>query len=105
MKYEVLITARAQQDAQANHDWWAKNRSTEQASRWYDEFLKVTLSLEQNPERHLLAPENGRFPYEIRQLNFGIGRRPSHRVVYTIHRDKVVVLRVRHLAQQEIEVD
>src|SRR3990170_6959937 len=103
MTYEVLIATRAQQEAQANHDWWAEHRSAEQASRWYDEFLNATLSLEQNPDRFGLAAENDRFPYEIRQLSFGIGRKPTHRLVYAIRPRQVVVLRVRHLAQQAID--
>lgn len=105
MNYEVLITFRAQHEAQTHHDWWAEHRSVEQAARWYDEFLNATVSLEQNPERFAVAAENGRFPYEIRQLNFGIGHRPTHRIVYTIRPSEVVILRVRHLAQQEIEID
>jgi plasmid stabilization system protein ParE len=103
MTYEVFITARAQQEAQANHDWWAKYRSVEQAVRWYERFLKIALTLESNPERHGLAPENDRFSENIRQLNFGIGRKPTHRLIYTVRAEKVVVLRVRHLAQQPIE--
>src|SRR3989304_3152014 len=103
MTYEVLITTKAQQEAQANHDWWAEHRSPEQAARWYDEFLAAALSLEQNPEQLAFAAENDRFPYEIRQLNFGIGRKPTHRLVYAIRPNQVVVLRVRHLSQQEIE--
>ncbi len=103
MKYEVLITSRAQQEAQANHDWWAENRSREQSARWYDVFVNATQSLEQNPERCVLAPENARFPYELRQLNFGIGRKPTHRIVYTVRTHDVVILRVRHLAQAAID--
>jgi hypothetical protein len=61
--------------------------------------------LEQNPDRCALAPENDRFPYEIRQLNFGIGRKPTHRLVFTIRPKEVVILRVRHLAQQDIDVE
>ena len=103
MKYELLITQRAQREAQANHDWWAEHRSPEQAARWYDEFLQATLSLEHEPARFALAAENDRFPYELRQLNFGIGSKPTHRLVYTIRPSDVVILRVRHLAQQEID--
>jgi plasmid stabilization system protein ParE len=105
MKYDVVITSRAQREAQANHDWWAKNRSPEQAARWYDEFLNSAFSLEQNPDRCALAPENDRFPYDIRQLTFGIGRKPTHRLIYTIRPKEVVILRVRHLAQQEIDLE
>jgi plasmid stabilization system protein ParE len=105
MKYEVVIASRAQQEAQANHDWWAEHRSREQAARWYDEFLKAAFSLEQNPERCAVAPENGSFPYEIRQRSFGIGGKRTHRLVYTIRPKEVVVLRVRHLVQDAIDVD
>ena len=66
MNYEVLITWKAQQEAEANHLWWAEHRSAEQAARWYDEFLKATLSLEQAPDRFALAAENDRSP-----LNYG----------------------------------
>jgi plasmid stabilization system protein ParE len=105
MIYEVLISSRAQQEAQATHDWWAKHRSAQQAARWYDEFLKAALSLDQDPDGWAVAAENDRFPYEIRQLNFGIGRKPTHRLVYTIRVNEVVVLRVRHLAQADIDSD
>lgn len=103
MRYEVLISSIAQQEAQTNHDWWAANPSNEQACLWYDAFVKAAFSLEDNPARFTLAPENGRFPYEVRQLNFGVGRKPTHRIVYTVRSKEVVVLRVRHLAQQDIE--
>jgi plasmid stabilization system protein ParE len=102
MIYKVIILPLAEQEAQANHDWWAANRSTEQAARWYEAFAESVLSLEQKPDRCALAPENGQFPYEVRQLNFGIGSKPTHRIVYTIRPGDVVVLRVRHLAQDEI---
>jgi plasmid stabilization system protein ParE len=105
MKYDVIITSRAQREAQANHNWWAENRSPEQAAHWYDEFLNSAFSLEENPDRCALAPENDRFPYDIRQLNFGIGRKPTHRLIYTIRPKEVVILRVRHLAQQEIDLE
>jgi plasmid stabilization system protein ParE len=105
MTHEVIITSRAEQEAQSNHDWWAEHRSAEQAARWYVEFLKAALSLEESPDRHAIAPENGRFPYEIRQLAFGIGRKPTHRLVYTIRPNEVMVLRVRHLAQQAIDME
>lgn len=103
MKYEILITSRAEQEAQANRDWWAINRSVEQASRWYDAFETSARSLAQMPSRCALAPEHGSFPYELRQLNFGIGSKPTHRILFTIRTSDVVILRVRHLLQAEIE--
>jgi plasmid stabilization system protein ParE len=103
--YKVIIMPLAEQEAQANRNWWAANRSAEQAGRWYEAFSQSVLSLEQIPDRCALAPENGQFPYEIRQLNFGIGRKPTHRIVFTVRTTDVVILRVRHLAQQDIDIE
>ena len=103
MTYGIIVMPLAEREAQANRDWWAANRSIDQAARWYDEFANSVLSLEQNPDRCALARENDRFHHEVRQLNFGLGGKRTHRIVFTIRRDEVVILRVRHLSQAEIE--
>jgi plasmid stabilization system protein ParE len=102
MTYQIIVMPRAEREAQTNRDWWAANRSLEQATRWYEEFSKSVLSLEQNPDRCALAAETEHFPYKVRQLNFGIGRKSTHRLVFTIRAKDVVILRVRHLAQQDV---
>jgi plasmid stabilization system protein ParE len=35
----------------------------------------------------------------MRELHFGVGARPTHRVIFTIVKQTVVVLAVRHAAQ------
>jgi plasmid stabilization system protein ParE len=70
--------------------------------RWYAGFSDAIRSLTENPERCPLAPENGRFPYEIRELHYGLGSRPTHRAVFTIRPDMVLVLTIRHAAQAEL---
>lgn len=102
---EVVLARRAESELEQGHAWWAKHRSLDQANRWYDGFVAQMVSLEQNPERCELAPENGSFAHEIRQLSFGLGRRPTHRAVFTIRPTEVVILRVRHLAQGPIAPD
>lgn len=100
--HDVLLTRRAQDELDRNHDWWAKNRSPEQADRWYVGFIQAMLTLENDPERCPLAPENELFLIEVRQLNFGLGNTLTHRALYTVRPDAVVILRVRHLAQQPL---
>jgi hypothetical protein len=82
---------------------WAKNRSAEQANRWYTGVVRRLLDLEHHPERHRLAFEDGLWPYQLRQIVFGLGRRPSHRELFVVRSADVVVLRVRHLAQAPLE--
>jgi hypothetical protein len=39
MKYTVVITHPAEVELTVAAEWWAKNRSVEQALRWYEGFL------------------------------------------------------------------
>jgi plasmid stabilization system protein ParE len=103
--HEVILTKRAQDELEEAHKWWAENRSADQANRWYTGFIQAMLTLENAPERYPLAPENELFRIEVRQLNYGLGNKPTHRALYTVRPDAVVILRVRHLAQQPLSFD
>jgi plasmid stabilization system protein ParE len=102
MKYQVIFTEPAATTIEENAVWWARERSADQASRWYDGIRAAILSLDEFPQRCPLAPENDRFPYELRDLYFGLGSRPTHRIIFTIVTHHVVVLAVRHGAQRDL---
>lgn len=102
---KVLITERAEGEIQTAHDWWSAHRSALQAGRWYRGIYRAIDSLRTNASRNPLIPEHEHFSAELRQLTFGLGRRPTHRVVFSIQPDAVVVLAVRHLAQQNLSVE
>ena len=76
MTYRVVVTEQAEREMQAAFDWWAQNRSKQQADRWYTGFAKAIAELSENPDRHCESRESDRFPYEIRDLLLGIRRRP-----------------------------
>ena len=102
MIYRVLLTEQAHHDLQQACHWWAENRSLEQADQWYSGFAEAIHSLAENPGRCSLAQENKAFADELRQLNYGLGRRPTHRAVFTTRPDMVLVLRIRHLARKHL---
>jgi plasmid stabilization system protein ParE len=85
--------------------WWAENRSQSQSKRWYAGLAKAIAKLSKNAERHRKSRETPHFNYLIRDLLFGLGRRPTHRAVFTIRGEEVFVLTVRHLAQRELSPD
>ncbi|MFM8539276.1 MAG: type II toxin-antitoxin system RelE/ParE family toxin [Planctomycetaceae bacterium] len=60
-------------------------------------------SLADQPDRCPKALEDGDFPYPLRELHFGLGSRPTHRAVFTIVHETVVVLTVRHAAQDRLQ--
>ena len=103
--FEVILTERAEEELKQQHTWWAENRSEEQANRWYVGFIRKMLTLEHNPKRCAYALENSLFPCQVHQLNYGLGRKPTHRAIYTIIEKKVTILRVRHLRQKMLSED
>ena len=105
MSCEVRLTERARRDLHQAAQWWAENRSAEQAERWYNGFAKAIRSLAKNHQRCQLADENDDFPMEVRQLHFGLGRHATHRAVFTVRPDMVLVLHIRHLAQDALSFD
>jgi len=100
--FRLIISGPAEQDMQAAHDWWAQNRSKEQANRWYLGIHEAITSLVQMPERCSFATERDLLKQGIRQLLYGLGHRPTHRVVFVIDGNNVIVLRVRHTAQDAL---
>ena len=105
MTYRVVFTQRASDEFDAAADWWAEHRSAQQAARWYAGFSDAIASLCDLPERCSLARENGRFPYEIRELHYGLGSRPTHRAVFTVRPDVVLVLAICHVSQKDLTED
>ncbi len=86
--------------------WYQRQSGSEEvAQRWYDGFVEAIQALEVEAERHLLATESDDFPFELRALFYGSGRRKTHRALFRILDDVVEVLAVRHLAQQALRPD
>jgi plasmid stabilization system protein ParE len=105
MIYRVIITQRAERDLRDAAHWWAENRSAEQAARWLDGFNSRLQTLAKQPSRCPLAAESAQFSFELRELHYGLGRRPTHRAVFTVAEDFVLVLAVRHAAQDHLRPD
>ena len=105
MSLDVIVMPRAERDLRESTKWWTENRSSEQATRWWDGILEAIETLSKNPQRCPLARENNKYPYELREMHYGAGSRPTHRVLFTIRLDKVVVVSVRHAAQQDFDSD
>lgn len=100
--FEVLITDLAESEIFEAYRWWSENRSEEEAERWYESIYPAIHSLQNMPRRCALAADSLTLPGEVRQLLFGIGRRPTHRILFEIEGDQVTILRVRHVAQDAL---
>lgn len=105
MSLPVLITSEAEESLRKNTAWWAENRSPEQAQRWYEGFAEAIIGLGDHPHRYPLARENDQFPYDVHVMNYGIGSHPTHRALYTIRPDAVVVISIRSARQRDATPD
>ncbi|MGC3966124.1 MAG: type II toxin-antitoxin system RelE/ParE family toxin [Pirellulales bacterium] len=86
-------------------EWWAHERSPEQAERWYAGIRQAVAGLAEHPEQWPQAAESSEFAYVLREILYGLGPRPTHRAVFTIVKQTVVVLSVRHAAQDQLKPD
>lgn len=105
MKRAVQILPRAREQLDDAATWWAENRSLTIAARWLAGIEAAILSLGEDSERFPLAPESEKFEFPLRQLNFGLSRHPTHRVLFSVGKERVLVYAIRHLARQELASD
>ena len=101
MAFRVETTAEADRDADAILEWLWSRQAGDTGIRWFLALEDAIASLSTFPERCPLAPENARFPYEVRQLLYG--RKPHvYRILFTIEKETVYVLHIRHGRRQRL---
>jgi plasmid stabilization system protein ParE len=103
-RVHMLPTAKRQLYESAN--WWAEHRSTEQAVNWLTGFETALESLTKNAADYSPAPEDHAFPTAtIRQMDYGLKGKKTHRAVFEVPGNDVLIHAIRHLAQRELTPD
>jgi plasmid stabilization system protein ParE len=97
MKYEVVVSDPAQADIEQAYQWLLE-RTPLNAPKWHDGLLDKLQTLEANPLRCPLAPEDNESSEEVRQLIYG-DKRHNYRILFSIRRGMVWILHVRHGAR------
>jgi plasmid stabilization system protein ParE len=100
MKYLVEISDFAKAEIEENYTWWIANRSREQADRWIVDIHRRISTIGADPLRYPVIRESVCFPFELREMLFSIGRRPTHRVVFRINGMVVEIFHVKHVSQE-----
>lgn len=98
-RYQLEVTAPAEQEIEAVEDWIALD-SPEAAERWSQAIFAALKTLDTMPSRCPLAPENDSHVAEIRQMIYG-----SYRILFTIQPGRVVILHVRHGARLPLRAE
>jgi len=103
--FVIQLTDLAEADIERAFIWWAKNRSLTEAKTWYKEVYRAIETLRVLPERCAVVTETKLSISGARQIAFGIGTRPTHRIIFVIKGGEVVILRIRHHAQDSLELE
>jgi toxin ParE1/3/4 len=83
MAFRVEITAKAERDAETILEWLLAQHAGQAGIEWFLALDDAFASLAEFPQRCPIAPENTRFPFEVRQLLYG--RKPHvYRILFTI---------------------
>ena len=105
MAFRVVITGRAVRDMTEAAQWWARERSVEEAARWIDGLERELRTLAPSPLRCSLIAEHKQFSQALRELHFGLGSRRTHRAIFAVSDDVVLVLAVRHERRDGLHPD
>lgn len=95
--YKIEITTTAEVEAE-EAILWIRQFSPDAAQKFSEGLIKAIKTLQNNPFRCPLAPENDFFYEEIRQLIYG-----KYRILMTIDNQTVYVLHIRHSSQRYIK--
>jgi plasmid stabilization system protein ParE len=102
-EFRVHISNEAREQIGTTAQWYVRQSgSVDLGLEWQDGFFAAIDSLAENPRRYSLAHESEKFPYELRALLYGSGKRNTHRALFRIDGDEVRVLSIRHLSQRDV---
>jgi plasmid stabilization system protein ParE len=99
MKLPVRFTRTSSRELHRIADWY-NDQISGLGEKWLQGIQKTMASLSENPDRFGLAHEVDSFPYELHELYYGVGRRKTHRVLFRMTKEEVVILGIRHTSQQ-----
>jgi plasmid stabilization system protein ParE len=105
VSYRVVVVPRAKAQLLEQALWWSENRSPAQAFDWLTRFEDKLRSLAKNPARFPPAREGTAIGRDLRELYFGLGSKKTHRAIFEIRENDIVVHSIRHLAQADLTAD
>ncbi len=95
--YEVILRAEAEQDLSEAY-LYIYRASPGNATKWLQGLYDAAGSLETMPESCPFAREQEVLGHDLRQLVYA-----SHRIIFSVDRDKVYVHHIRHVSMRTLE--
>jgi toxin ParE1/3/4 len=99
MRFKVRITLEVKQQIEAVSGYIAQD-STRNARNWRHNIRERIRSLGTMPEKYEIAYRADQVGRDIRRTFFGV-----YRILYTIDRDTIVVVSIRHGARKPLSLE
>jgi plasmid stabilization system protein ParE len=96
MNYQVIVMPAAQTELDEAY-LWLLAKTPQHARLWYNGMLDAIRSLEQNPRRCRIVPQQD-VPETIHQLLYG-DKHHAYRILFTIQDVRVLILHIFHAAR------
>lgn len=103
MAFQVRTAKTADAQIEAAY-LWLREYNPDYADQWFRGLMDTIASLQEKPRRCALALEHEVFSEEVRQLFYGKSKN-IYRILFTIRKDTVYVLYVRHSSQALLVAD
>lgn len=101
MTFRVEISAEAERDVENVLQWLHEQGSGRLGIDWFLGLEDAISSLSRMPARCPIAPESARYPYEVRELQYG--KRPHvYRILFSVVGDTVQVKHIRHARRRRL---
>ena len=97
--YEIVFAPTAYEDLECALKWLSEN-VPEKVAEWYAAIKSTIQTLSTFPERCPYAPENGLWGDEVLRQLFFHDYPSKYRIIFTVRRDSVQILNIRHGARK-----
>lgn len=101
MRYQVVLSDKAEADVATVLQWFRDHEASEAGRRWFNQLMDLVDTLEQQPDRCSLAAESDDLGQEIRELFLG-RRRYKYRILFRVSGKTVQILRVWHGSRDSV---
>ncbi len=105
MNFEIVIKPKAKWDIRKEESYLTRDRNTRAVPKWQARVIHFRTQLAADLHRYPQAEEADDLGLDLRELSIGKKRGTTHRVLFTIRGNLVVVHRVRQAAQDRLTED
>ena len=102
MRFRVEFETKARRDIEKEARYLRREYGARVENRWRSQVNRFLIQLETEPHRYARAEEAEDLQRDLRELIIGKKRGTTHRVLFTIRGNLVVVHRVRQAAQDRL---